>query len=199
MSKLDMDFFAEFIQMEQESGETAVHVYGAIYQRVRLVQAAIKCFERGSGDALEIGCMAGGTSMLLAEVCQRYGRTLVCVDPWEDFVEWIDYSKFYPEFKANIAPYEDSVRVIRKFSQTPEAIKLIREHEYGFVFVDGDHHYQPVLTDLRTVLPITKYAVASDDHRYNPGVQQADLEASKEFPDWDYQTFDDFREAWFLK
>lgn len=198
-TQLDTDFLSEYISMERVSGETQVHVYGAIYQRPRLVQAMTRCFERGSGDAIEIGCMSGKTSAFLAQVCQQYDRTLVCVDPWKDIVEWIDYSSFYAEFMGNISPYKDCVQVIRNFSQDLEAVALIREHEYAFAFVDGDHSYQLVLADLRTVLPITKYAVASDDHRYNPGVKRANLEASKEFPNWDFRAFDDFREAWFLK
>lgn len=208
MNKLDAQFFQPFIKMERivnledpEFCERQPHVYGALHQRPRLVAALERCLNRGDGDVIEIGCLNGGTSELLAEVCQRYGRTLVCVDPWADIpgCKWAKFSTSYPVFLKAVAPYKDCVRVIRMASQDPKAIMAIQEHEYAFAFVDGWHEKDYVVTDLHTVLPITKYAVASDDHRYDMGVQAAHKKIRPEFPDWEFLEFADFREAWFTK
>ena len=198
---LDVKFFADYIEKEKASGEEAVHIYGATYQRPRLVDALRRCFRRGSGDAIEIGCMAGGTSKLLAEVCADYGRTLVCVDPWKnmDDYKWIDFAAHYPLFLEAIKPYADHVKVIRLESQKPVTIQRIQEREYAFAFVDGDHSQEGARVDLQTVLPVTKYAVASDDHRYDTRVQEAHRQIVGEFKDWQFQSFEDFREAWFTK
>lgn len=201
MDSLDTEFFNHYIPLEKGSGEQRVHVYGAMYQRVRLVAALERCFERDFGDAIEIGCMGGKTSKLLAEVCQRYGRTLVCVDPWVNMpgYEWIDFEAHYPVFLEAIEPFKNNVQVIKLPSQDPDAIRTIQEREYAFAFVDGDHAYEPALEDLRTILPITTCAVASDDHRYDSRVQQANKQAAEEFPGWRFRQFADFREAWFLR
>jgi len=201
MLKLDTNFLSKFVLQEQASGETQVHVYGATYQRPRLVQALIRCLEHGPGDAIEIGCMGGGTSVLLAEICQRYGRTLVCVDPWVNMpgYEWIDFAAHYPVFLETVAPFMDSIQIIKLPSQDPVAIEMIQERQYAFAFVDGDHAYVPALEDLRTILPITTCAVASDDHRYDTRVQAANAQAAREFTDWHFSAFADFREGWFLR
>ena len=198
---LDTEFFAEYVKREKGSGEEVEHVYGATYQRPRLVDALQRCFSRGSGDAIEIGCMGGGTSVLLAQVCADYGRTLVCVDPWKNMkgYDWIDFEAHYPVFLEKIKPYADHIKIIRLESQNQVAIQLIQEHEYAFAFVDGDHSQWGARVDLQTVLPVTKYAVASDDHRYDTRVQAAHVQIVTEFPDWQFQSFEDFREAWFTK
>lgn len=187
--------------VERTSDETRVHVYGATYQRPRLVAVLEYCFSCGPGDAIEIGCMGGGTSKVLAAACQRYGRKLVCVDPWKNMpgYDWIDFEAHYPVFLKVMRPYMDVIEIIKLPSQDAAAIAMIQQHEYAFAFVDGDHAYQPALTDLHTVLPLVTCAVASDDHRYDTRVQQANLEAAAEFTDWSFVASDDLREAWFLK
>jgi len=201
VTNLDAEFFSQYIPLEKGSDEQRVHVYGATYQRPRLVAALEHCFERDLGDAIEIGCMGGKTSKLLAEVCQRYGRTLVCVDPWVNMpgYEWIDFAAHYPVFLETVAPFMDSIQIIKLLSQDPVAIEMIQERQYAFAFVDGDHAYEPALGDLRTVLPITTCAVASDDHRYDTRVQKANEQAAGEFPGWGFHAFADFREGWFLR
>lgn len=201
MNKLSAKFFADYVALEKASNEKRVHVYGATYQCPRLVDALRHCFRRGTGNAIEIGCMAGATSKLLAQVCAEYDRTLVCVDPWKNMPrhDWIDFETPFVTFMEVIAPYADRVQVIRLPSQNPLAIQLIQEHEYAFAFVDGDHAMESVRVDLQTVLPVTKYAVASDDHRYETQVQAAHAQIVKEFPDWKFKPFADFREAWFIK
>ncbi len=71
------------------------------------------------GDLIEIGCLAGGTSVLLAQVAHRFGRKLVCVDNWAAGKPW-NFDKYEKQFRKTLEPFADCVEVI-KGTRTPLA------------------------------------------------------------------------------
>jgi len=201
MKKQFMEILDKYVCLEKDSSESRVHVIGATYQRDRLVAALRLSFQKCRGDAIEIGCMSGGTSVMLAEVCKEFDRKLVCVDPWANLpgYEWIDFESKYCVFLETVADYMDFIEVIRLKSQDPEAVERIQKHKYAFAFVDGGHETDLVIADLKTVMPCTDFIIASDDHRYDVGVQLAHETIKNVYPEWTFHSSPYFREAWFIK
>ncbi len=93
---------------------------------------------------VEVGCYQGGNIPLLTESFNniRY----YAIDIWE---EVSDYFKFLNAFKN--CPLVVPIRLLSK-----EAVALFDEGELDMVFIDADHSYPSVLSDLRTWMPKIK-------------------------------------------
>lgn len=85
------------------------------------------------------------------EILERSNpRQLTLIDPWMTMLNsrQVDplFESFYTEviekFKGN-----EKIKVIRKTST--EALNDIKDNSIDWVYIDGDHNYQPCLEDLR--------------------------------------------------
>ena len=84
--------------------------------------------------AVEIGSYRGATSRVLAEAAAAVGKTLICIDPWDDRQDESG-EEDYKAFRAATDEF-DNVHAIRAPSDAavlPDGVAI------GFVFVDGDH------------------------------------------------------------
>lgn len=121
---------------------------------------------------LEIGSWAGGSAITWANALNRYNPrrgSVVCVDPWKTYFEASGISQLtgvkathYSEmqralasdeifalFQHNIrsAKVEDAVVTVRGSSE--QVLPLLAARRFDLIFVDGNHSYASVLSDLR--------------------------------------------------
>jgi predicted O-methyltransferase YrrM len=119
-----------------------------------------KKFVNGQSTMLEIGCNRGISTSLFCE----YAGSVVAIDPnytpeMQELVESSDNLTFHKETSITYVPK------IQK-----EGLK------YDFIYIDADHHYKPVLRDIRLSLTILKSPGVLAGHDMNPndpGVLQA--------------------------
>lgn len=97
------------------------------------------------GDLVEIGCAQGLTTERLAKLAAEHGRKVIAVDPWERAPD------DFQEFSNRIEPYRDSVIILPMKSQRPEVRQRLGETELCFAWVDGEHNYPALLSDLQAV------------------------------------------------
>jgi hypothetical protein len=101
--------------------------------------------------AIEIGSFGGGTSRTLGIACQALGKTLICIDPWEDELG----EQQLPRYLAAVADLGKSVITIR--ARSSQAIQLLPKDLPGNVcllFIDGDHAYPQPLYDMEQYWPL---------------------------------------------
>ena len=102
---------------------------------------------KGRADvrALEIGCFEGRSAVwLLENVLREPGCSLVCVDPFVDYLG-VRGDVLRSRFMENIAGHRSRVEVLCEASQ--EALRWLPGEEYDLVYVDGDHTAAGVLSD----------------------------------------------------
>lgn len=122
--------------------------------------------------AVEIGSWMGGSARIIAP---HSGR-LFCVDPWSSFYV-SDIGELNPEemfslFCMNVQDYLfDRVIPCRGLSATWSRIWTI---PIDFLFIDGDHSYEGVISDIRGWLPRMREGGIILGHDYSlPGVANA--------------------------
>jgi predicted O-methyltransferase YrrM len=130
--------------------------------------------QRDSYNILEIGSWVGRSTILWASVLQKMcpkGKIL-CIDPWGIYCE---ISAEYPKgqtrqrmaeavrsdsamklYLHNIKTSGNSTRVtyIRGYSQ--DILPLLRDESFDFIYIDGDHSYNGVRSDIRHAKRLAK-------------------------------------------
>jgi hypothetical protein len=106
-------------------------------------------FELGFKCGAEIGIENGYYSEVLCKA--NPNLHLYCIDPWEvyedDVIEHRNSETmegFYNSAKERLSKY--NCTIIRKTSSS--AVKKFRGQPFDFVFIDGDHCFEPVINDL---------------------------------------------------
>ena len=111
---------------------------------------------------VEIGVWRGRSTFAMAEACRRSHKRVYAIDPWEDYqtqngllstrlaefgVDSIEAA--YREFMDNRRQLglERWIEVIRM--RSVDAAAAWRGRLCDLVFIDGNHHYEPVMADLR--------------------------------------------------
>lgn len=193
MKLLDRDrlrYYTEKEDAENRKVDNQPWVLGHYLYHDRIAEVLDNCIDALAGGVIEIGCLHGECSKLLAPVCYKWGRQLLCIDPWDARLwEGHDWGDAFSRFSENMHVWIDKgvVKVVRALSQSPEAIEAMREMKawdgIAFVFVDGSHAYEDVLADLNNVMPITNGIIVVDD-LFSGDVQQALKEALVTHPEW---------------
>lgn len=112
-----------------------------------------------NGTIAEIGVYRAEFSEQILEKSKP--KKLLLIDSWKTMLdgENIDpkFELFYNEVKEKFIGYSN-VDIIRKTST--EASIEVEDGSLDWVYIDGDHHYEPCLNDLRT------YASKIKEHGY---------------------------------
>src|SRR3989304_3870659 len=106
-------------------GITEPWVQGHGFYHERIAEALADCFAHFPGDAVEIGCLHGACSSLLAPVCEQFGRNLLCIDPWDARLwEGHDWENPFSDFSKGMHTWvkKGIVHVVRATSQSFDAL-----------------------------------------------------------------------------
>jgi predicted O-methyltransferase YrrM len=125
-------------------------------------------------DVLEVGSWAGSSALTWVSAIRanENGGTLTCVDQWRAYAsvpsemnDATDDNMIYRLFLHNIAAagIRDFVRIVRGDSR--EVLKNLPAQSFDIVYIDGDHSYETVRSDIEQALRLvrTPGVVCGDD------------------------------------
>jgi hypothetical protein len=149
------------------------------------VRPTIEAVKKQGGKELvgvEIGVSSGLNSRTI--LMKLPMKKLYCVDPWSQYVQdnqVLKKDQFFEKAKKRLKPWKDKVVFIREYST--DAVNQVPDN-LDFVYIDGNHDYEPVKKDIELYFPKVKSGGIIGGHDfdgYYPGVCQAVLEfAAKE-------------------
>lgn len=144
----------------------------------RLAFASL-CNERGIVRAVEVGTDRG---LFAEEFLHRWkGEILICVDHWGPYNE-MPYDRT-PDLMMAVtllAPFRSRVKLARGGSV--ELAPIVGGHyRPGFVYIDGDHHYDAVRADLEAWWPYLTPGGILAGHDYMPPEYDDVVQAVDEF------------------
>jgi predicted O-methyltransferase YrrM len=131
----------------------------------------VKKLNRGS-SIVEIGSYLGASSCFLAAAAEEMGCRVHCIDTWQNEGMTEGPRDTFSAFSCNTGAYRESIVPLRMKSE--EAISVLEEVP-EMLFIDGDHSYEGVSTDLRAWLPKLRNGawLLLHDSGWAEGVQRA--------------------------
>jgi hypothetical protein len=135
-----------------------------------LIETELKGWQGSNFKLLEIGSWAGGSALLWGKALKGHPELkpqLLCVDPWVFYEMTSDYGlskklmekgfkhdRIYRLFHHNItaAGLNDILVEIRGSSE--QTLPLMRAGSFNWIYVDGNHSYEYVKTDLGLAAPL---------------------------------------------
>lgn len=151
-----------YIQWEREfTKEHPTYLAWSSCRGERVVKVANYCVKRWPGDLIEVGCLEANLTTRFAEIARDNGRRVIAIDPW--IPGWGDCKEdSLDRFLENIREVADWIDIIRMKSQGEEAIRLIKERELCFAYINGEHTGKAVYSDILTVSHC-RGIIAADD------------------------------------
>lgn len=108
---------------------------------------------------LEVGSWLGDSTIILAKVAQKHGGLLFCIDWWKgnigtDLMDIASKVDIFSVFWSRICKegLQDIVIPIR--SRSDIAATIIKENSFDLVFLDADHRYDAMLSDINQYAPL---------------------------------------------
>lgn len=115
-----------------------------------------------TGVGVEVGTHLADYAKIILD--NWAGRCLYCVDPWKNPPGYESQAKFlwgegtredhYQKAKLSLRPYGHRARMLRCVSE--DAANIIQDSTLDFVYLDGDHSYEAVYSDLNWWWPKLK-------------------------------------------
>lgn len=142
------------------------------------------CHVPEGGMVVEIGCQLGRSSSLIAQ-CAYNRFNAVFVDPYTDQP---DFLRQWHEMMWKIGG-RDHNPYIHFCMRTEEAEFLLESHWFNLAYIDGDHEYPGVMTDLNILCPLVKRKGLLLMHDYGRNSLPGPLKAATEYlkPDeWEH-------------
>jgi predicted O-methyltransferase YrrM len=154
----------------------AQHIFGipthmTPMERLMLTQTALELPE--GSTILEIGSYLGASTAFLAAAAVQRSATVHAVDTWMNDAMGAEGTwDTWTEFTANTQPFRDYIVPHRGTSVAVHGDA--GDIPCELLFIDGDHTYEGVVTDLRTWLPSLKAGGILAMHDFDAqAVQQA--------------------------
>jgi SAM-dependent methyltransferase len=112
----------------------------------------------------EVGVSSGDFAKNILTVTKNV--KLYCVDIWEQNYQLPDPERSYKETFNNLIPFgAERFELVREGS--PKSALRFEDEFFDFVYIDADHHYEPVLEDLKAWYPKVKSGGVFFGHDYN--------------------------------
>lgn len=178
MIKKIADIVDNWAAQEPEGLDLPIHSIGCKHQRNRLREIAELALQNYEGDILEIGCHIGLTTVIFAELAEKYNRKVVTVDPWNGIQEGSE--SVYQCFVENTKGYEHLINVNRCESQSTAGARVIQEGKFAFCWIDGLHTPWACKQDIETCATQTGI-LAVDDLRWLPTLEEVFYQSAKRF------------------
>jgi predicted O-methyltransferase YrrM len=125
-----------------------------------------------NGNVLEIGTFHGLSLSYIVETCILNNTNIYCLD-----------IKKQSELMENLKKWRNPDNVHLKFADSRQAHVDYEDQFFDLIFIDGDHSYETVKSDIANFWPKLKNNGVMCGHDYNsvwPGVMRAVDEAFKE-------------------
>jgi predicted O-methyltransferase YrrM len=119
---------------------------------------------KGSKVVVEVGCFQGKTTMFLAMVTEAL---IVAVDNFSD-VDYEDHGNYHEKFIENMREMMESGRVQLIDCDSALAADVLAEVSADVIFLDGDHSFNGVSSDIQKYLPLVKKGGILCGHDYLP-------------------------------
>lgn len=122
---------------------------------------------------IEIGSYAGESTEIFAKhfgLVTSIDPFINNYDPTDITCKFMELEKVYYLFKETISKYEN-INHIRATSD--DAVKLLKEKKYDFIYIDGLHTYEQIKADITNYLPLlnpNRFIGGHDYHANWPGV-----------------------------
>ena len=124
-------------------------------------------------EIAEVGSWLGGTVINWAAAISEYNAGvghIVCIDPWlpyeggegpaqiidEEMNRLLESGEAFDLFKANIrrAGVQDMIEIYR--AESDVALKQLVGRQFDLIFIDGNHAYRHVKSDIENALPLIR-------------------------------------------
>jgi hypothetical protein len=106
---------------------------------------------------VEVGCWEGKSTTFMAEKIKGSGKDIkfYAVDIWEDYIqEGMLWKANMDLFINNIEPVKEYINILK--GDSTEAVKHFEDGTVDFVFIDGNHQYEFIKSDIEQWLPKMK-------------------------------------------
>ena len=132
------------------SRENRIATHLTLAEKVRLYELAAAC---GGETFVEVGSYLGASACVLARCLRNRhpGATLSCVDTWRNDAMTEGARDTYAAFLSNLERYQGIVIPLRGVSRE---VAAVFPRPVDFLFIDGDHTYGGVKTDVEAWLPL---------------------------------------------
>lgn len=130
------------------------------------------------GHIVEIGAFLGRSTSFLAVEAQNKKMRIDVVDTWlgsqeHQGMDDVKNKRLFSKFLKNLEPVIDNINVIR--AESLRAVRMYDDGSLDAVFIDGDHSYSAVKSDILEWRKKVKSGgiLAGDDYHAYAGVKQA--------------------------
>jgi predicted O-methyltransferase YrrM len=149
----------------------AVPTHMTAAERLALLQAALNL--QPGFSIVEIGSYLGASTAFMAYAASTKGGTVHAIDTWQnESMGGEGLRDTFAEFHANTLPFAHFIQMHR--GRSVDIAKKEAPIPCDMLFIDGDHHLEAVIADLRDWLPSLRpgglLAMHDIDH---PDVKQA--------------------------
>jgi cephalosporin hydroxylase len=121
-----------------------------------------------TGSMIEVGAYSGESAVTFS----HYFEKVHCVDHWNDPIDAPDPGSVERSFDQRMGA--SAGKIVKHRAVSPQGADLFADGSYDFVYVDADHHHDPVLADIRAWWPKLRPGRFFGGHDYNnPGVASA--------------------------
>jgi predicted O-methyltransferase YrrM len=115
---------------------------------------------------IEIGSFVGESTVLFAQSFKK----VIAIDPFEADYDPQDPTSYLFEFDNVYQTYLDRITVYSNIETlimtSNEAVDILNQDHFDFVYIDGLHTYEGVKTDIQNYLPKVKKGGVIGGHDY---------------------------------
>lgn len=145
-----------------------IHTFTTKQELIKLYEIATTCPKKA--NVVEIGSYLGAsTSYIAAGLCNK-NASIYCIDTWKNETMPDGKRDTYEEFLENLSKTKTQVITIRK--KASQVLKNELPPSIDFAFIDGDHSFPSVSSDVQLVESLMKKnsVIAFHDAIYFKGV-----------------------------
>jgi len=148
----------------------SIHTFTTPYELVVLHKLASKCAL--DANVVEIGSYLGASTCYIAAGLTGKNSNLYCVDTWQNETMPDGIRDTSTEFSKNLSP--STAKIIKIQKKSSDVVPEDLPGAIDFAFIDGDHSYEAVKSDLLLLEPLMKdeSVIAFHDAIYFHGVSR---------------------------